>query len=202
MRKCRRELGEREEERRFTLGEERLKKLGLRVKPLTPGASIELGFTHEVAEELGFGPDEKPVVVIEVDSLSQAAEKGIQVHDIITEIDQERITSAQNFMRSISTSEGTLSAVLALAPGPRRYVRAAHDLLRDSSSKLILPTGAERCLFNWAKPRPSDRRRKRALSRSSRYAFPRTGCFCICMGDAKVIMASASKLTEPGNRPT
>ena len=56
-----------------------------------------------MAEELGFGPEEKPVVVIEVDSLSQAAEKGIQVRDIITEIDQERITSTQHFIRSIST---------------------------------------------------------------------------------------------------
>ena len=108
------ELGEREEERRLARGEERLKGLGLRVKPLTLNASIKLGFTGEVAEELGFGPEEKPVVVIEVDSLSQAAEKGIQVRDIITEINQERITSTQHFMRSISTLEKGRSALFWL----------------------------------------------------------------------------------------
>ena len=108
------ELGEREEERRLARGEERLKGLGLRVKPLTLDASIELGFTGEVAEELGFGPEEKPVVVVRVDSLSQAAEKGIQVRDIITEIDQERITSTQHFMRSISTLEKGRSALFWL----------------------------------------------------------------------------------------
>lgn len=108
------ELGEREEERRLARGEERLKELGLRVKPLTLDTSIELGFTREVAEELGFGPEEKPVVVIEVDSLSQAAKKGIQVRDIITEINQERITSTQHFMRSISTLEKGRSALFWL----------------------------------------------------------------------------------------
>ena len=108
------ELGEREEERRLARGEERLKGLGLRVKPLTLDASIKLGFTGEVAEELGFGPEEKPVVVIEVESQSQAAEKGIQVRDIITEINQERITSTQHFMRSISTLEEGRSALFWL----------------------------------------------------------------------------------------
>ena len=108
------ELGEREEERRLARGEERLKGLGLRVKPLTLDASIALGFTNEVAQELGFGPEEKPVVVIEVDSLSQAAEKGIQVRDIITEIDRERITSPQHFMRLVSTVEKGRSALFWL----------------------------------------------------------------------------------------
>ena len=108
------ELGEREEERRLARGEERLKGLGLRVKPLTLDASIELGFTGEVAEELGFGREERPVVVVKVDSLSQAAEKGIQVRDIITEIDQERITSTQHFMQSISTLEKGRSALFWL----------------------------------------------------------------------------------------
>ena len=77
-------------------------------------ASIELGFTGEVAEELGFRPKEKPVVVAQVDSLSQAAEKGIKVHDIIIEIDQERITSTHHFMRSISTLEKGRSALFWL----------------------------------------------------------------------------------------
>ena len=108
------ELGEREEERRLARGEERLKGLGLRVKPLTLNASIALGFTNEVAQELGFGPEENPVVVIEVDSLSQAAEKGIQVRDIITEIDRERITSPQHFMRLVSTVEKGRSALFWL----------------------------------------------------------------------------------------
>ncbi|MBJ67367.1 MAG: hypothetical protein CME28_05080 [Gemmatimonadetes bacterium] len=108
------ELGEREEEHRLAHGKERLRGLGLRVKPLTLDASIELGFTSEVAEELGFGPKEKPVVVAQVDSLSQAAEKGIQVRDIIIEIDQERITSTHHFMRSISTLEKGRSALFWL----------------------------------------------------------------------------------------
>ncbi len=104
-------LGEREEEQLLARGQERLKKLGLGVKPLALDAAIQLGFTGEIAEELGFGIDEKPVVITRVDSLSQAAEKGLQVSDVITEIDRERITSMPHLMHSVSTLEEGRSAL-------------------------------------------------------------------------------------------
>ncbi len=108
------ELGEREEERRLAQGEVRLQQLGLRVEPLPGDLALELGFTGDVAEELGFGLGERPVIVIDVDSLSLAADKGIRVRDVITEIDQERITSLPHFVRSVSNLEAGRSALFWL----------------------------------------------------------------------------------------
>ena len=70
--------------------------------------------TGDVAEELGFGLGERPVIVIDVDSLSLAADKGIRVRDVITEIDQERITSLPHFVRSVSNLEAGRSALFWL----------------------------------------------------------------------------------------
>ncbi len=104
-------LGEREEDRLLAQGQQRLSRLGLSVEQLPSEVAEELGFTLEIAEELGFDPGEGPVIVIEVDPSGPAADKGIQVHDVITEIDQQRITSMRQFVRSISHLEEGRSAL-------------------------------------------------------------------------------------------
>jgi serine protease Do len=104
-------LGEREEDRLLTQGRQRLSHLGLSVERLPSEVAEELGFTLEIAEELGFDPGEIPVIVTEVDPLGPAADKGIRVRDVITEIDQQRVTSMHQFVRSISNLEEGRSAL-------------------------------------------------------------------------------------------
>jgi serine protease Do len=104
-------LGEREEDLLLAQGKNRLLQLGLSVETLPTDLAAELGFTPAVAEELGFDTGEGPVVVTAVDSLSPAAHKGIKVRDVITEIDQERVTSLPQFVRVLSSLEEGRSAL-------------------------------------------------------------------------------------------
>ena len=98
-------LGEREDDRLLSEGHQRLEQLGLSVESLPAELALELGFGDELAAELGFALDEKPVVVVDVDPDGLAADKGIRVRDVITEVDQERVTSLEQFMRFISKLE-------------------------------------------------------------------------------------------------
>jgi len=59
----------------------------------------QLGFTREVAGELGYLNGEEAVAVLEIDADGPAASKGIRQFDIITEIDRERVVSAENLDR-------------------------------------------------------------------------------------------------------
>ena len=95
-------LREREEDRLLARGRERISRLGITVKTLSPEAAAEVGFTDAIAAELGFGADQQIVVVTAVEPEGAAAAKGIRIHDVITEIDQHRITSVQEFARFIS----------------------------------------------------------------------------------------------------
>jgi serine protease Do len=98
-------LEEREENQLLARGQERIFQLGITVQALTKETAREMGFTDEVAAELGFGKEEEAVVVIGVEPGGPAAAKGIQTRDIITEIDQQRITSVQQFTHFISGLE-------------------------------------------------------------------------------------------------
>ncbi len=98
-------LGEREEDRLLSQGHQRLAKLGISVETLPAELADELGFIRELAAELGFAQGEEPVVVVEVDPEGLAADKGIQVRDVITEVDQERVTSLEQFVRFVSELE-------------------------------------------------------------------------------------------------
>ncbi len=104
-------LGEREEDRLLSEGYQRLAKLGISVETLPAELAVELGFIGELAAELGFAQGEEPVVVVEVDPEGLAADKGIQVRDVITEVDQERVTSLEQFVRSVSELEEGLFAL-------------------------------------------------------------------------------------------
>ena len=103
-------LGEREEDQLLSEGHQRIEQLGLSVEPLSVGLATELGFVGELAAELGFEQGEEPVVVVGVDPEGPAADKGIQVRDVITEVDQERVTSLEQFVRFVSGLEGGQSA--------------------------------------------------------------------------------------------
>ena len=103
-------LGEREDDRLLSEGHQRLAQLGLSVESLPAELATELGFADELAAELGFAQGEEPVVVVEVDPEGLAADKGIQVRDVITEVDQERVTSLEQFVRFVSELEEGQSA--------------------------------------------------------------------------------------------
>ena len=103
-------LGEREDDQLLSEGHQRLAQLGLSVEPLPAELATELGFVGELAAELGFAQGEEPVVVVEVDPAGLAADKGIQVRDVITEVDQERVTSLEQFVLFVSKLEEGQSA--------------------------------------------------------------------------------------------
>ena len=104
-------LGEREDDRLLSEGHQRMAQLGFSVESLPAELATELGFVGELAAELGFEQGEEPVVVVEVDPEGLAADKGIQVRDVITEGDQERVTSLEQFVRFISGLEEGQSAL-------------------------------------------------------------------------------------------
>ena len=104
-------LGEREDDRLLSEGHQRLAQLGLSVESLPSDLATELGFVGELAAELGFAQGEEPVVVVEVEPEGLAANKGIQVRDVITEVDQERVTSLEQFVRFVSGLEEGQSAL-------------------------------------------------------------------------------------------
>jgi len=104
-------LGEREGDRLLSEGHQRMAQLGFSVESLPAELATELGFVGELAAELGFEQGEEPVVVVEVDPEGLAADKGIQVRDVITEVDQERVTSLEQFVRFVSGLEEGQSAL-------------------------------------------------------------------------------------------
>ena len=102
-------LGEREDDRLLSEGHQRLEQLGLSVESLPAELALELGF-GDALSELGFALDEKPVVVVDVDPDGLAADKGFRVRDVITEVDQKRVTSLEQFVRFVSELEEGQSA--------------------------------------------------------------------------------------------
>jgi len=94
-------LGEREDDQRLARGEHRLDALGITVATVGERASV-LGLSESVAEQLGLQDQRQAVVIIEVDPRGPAAAKGLNVDDIITEIDNQKIGSVDVFVRSVA----------------------------------------------------------------------------------------------------
>ncbi len=107
-------LGERQNDLLLARGQQRVSRLGLTVQDLTPTRALQLGFSADVTAELGFAEDERAVVITAVDPDSPAAAKGIAIHDVITEVDQQRITSLEEFMHFISQLDEGKSALFWL----------------------------------------------------------------------------------------
>ena len=104
-------LGEREEDQLLARGQERISQLGITVQALTKDIAQEIGFTDEIAADLGFAKEEEAIVVLDVEPGGPAAAKGIKTRDVITEVDQQRITSVQQFTHFISGLEQGKSAL-------------------------------------------------------------------------------------------
>ena len=104
-------LGEREEDQLLARGQERISQLGITVQALTKDIAQEIGFTDEIAADLGFAKEEEAIVVLDVEPGGPAAAKGIKTRDVITEVDQQRITSMQQFTHFISGLEQGKSAL-------------------------------------------------------------------------------------------
>ena len=71
----------------------------------------DLGFTDDVARQLGLEDNRHAVVVVDIDPRSSAAKRGIRVDDVITEIDRSAIESLDEFVRSVSDLEPGKSAL-------------------------------------------------------------------------------------------
>ena len=97
-------LGEQEQDRLLAEAHRRVDALGMTVQVLSHERAGQIGFTDEIAAELGFSEDEV-VVVTDVDPAGPAATKDIRVSDVITEIDDRRIDSIDSFFRSVSQLE-------------------------------------------------------------------------------------------------
>ncbi|MEW6750905.1 MAG: trypsin-like peptidase domain-containing protein [Candidatus Latescibacterota bacterium] len=107
-------LGEREEDRLLAHGQERVGQLGLTVAALDEQQAATLGFGADVAAELGFSRGEQAVVVTAVDEGSQAAQRRIEVNDVITDVDQTRVTSLAQFVGLVSRLQAGESALFWL----------------------------------------------------------------------------------------
>jgi serine protease Do len=104
-------LGEREQDRVLARGHQRVEQLGLTVAVLNTERARDLGFTDDVARQLGVEGNRHAVVVVHIDPHSPAAARGLRVDDIITEIDQSRVESLDQFVRSVSSLEAGRSAL-------------------------------------------------------------------------------------------
>lgn len=107
-------LGEREADRLVAQGQERVSRLGLTVAPLDQQQATALGFDRDIARQLGFARGERAVVVTAVDEGSQAADRRIQINDVITDVDETRVTSVAQFVQLVSRLPAGESALLWL----------------------------------------------------------------------------------------
>lgn len=107
-------LGEREEDEHLAQGHRRLIDLGLAVRQLTADEADQLGFTSQVAAQLGFAEGDRPVVISEVQAEGPAASRGMVALDVITEVDQQRVTSQEEFIRLVAGLEPGKSALFWL----------------------------------------------------------------------------------------
>jgi serine protease Do len=107
-------LGEREEDRLLVRGQRRIELLGLTVGSIDNARAQRLGFTDEIARELRLEEVRRAVVITAVEPDSPAAELGLQVDDVITEIDQTTVLSVDQFVRDLANLEDGTSALFWL----------------------------------------------------------------------------------------
>lgn len=107
-------LGEREEDQHLAQGHHRLIDLGLAVRELSAEETDQLGFTSQVAAQLGFAEGDRPVVISEVQPEGPAASRGLAVLDVITAVDQQQVTSQEEFVRLVAGLEPGKSALFWL----------------------------------------------------------------------------------------
>ena len=107
-------LGEREEDELLAAGEKVLAALSLEVQALTARRAAKLGFTSEVAGDLGYREGEYAVVVKAVHPDGAAATKGIRVDDVITQVDDGLVVSREGFVRQLAQLDRGKSTLIWL----------------------------------------------------------------------------------------
>jgi serine protease Do len=100
--------------------------------PLNPSDSVQVlglslaNLNPDLRERFSLGDDAAGVVVTNVDTASQAAEKGVRAGDVIVEVAQEAVASADDFQTKIDKlkRDGRPSALLLVAnpAGDLRFV--------------------------------------------------------------------------------
>lgn len=104
-------LGERHNAAVLAEGERFVGALGLTVAMLDATQAQELGFTARIAGRLGL-PDGNAVVVTKVDPASAAAQLGLRIDDVITEIDRTPVPTPDAFVRSVARLQSGTSALV------------------------------------------------------------------------------------------
>ncbi len=118
-------LGELEQDRALARGHRRVEQLGLTVTGLEASRADRLGFSDDLAQQLGLEDRRRAVVVVDVDPEGPAASRGLRLDDVITEIDQTKVESLDQFMQSMSQLETGKSALFWFwRPGGGIDVRA------------------------------------------------------------------------------
>ena len=86
------------------------------------GISVE-GLTSANAKQFGFEKEDQGVVVREVEDSSQAAEAGLRVGDLITEVNREKVASVQEFNDALKQAKDKSSVLMLIkAKGASRFV--------------------------------------------------------------------------------
>jgi serine protease Do len=86
---------EQEKQQRLAAGDEADRKFGLQVQDLTPS----------IAEQFGLDPDEKGVLVTDVEVNSAAYKAGIRVGDVITRVGKKEVKSKRDFKNLMKTAK-------------------------------------------------------------------------------------------------
>ena len=107
-------LGEREENRLLARGRRRAELLGLRLGSMEGGLARRLGFTPEVARELRLPEQAGAVVITGVEPGSPAARLGLEVDDVITEVDRTAVVSLDQLVRDLAGMKAGESALFWL----------------------------------------------------------------------------------------
>ncbi len=97
-------LGKRELEtkRLASIGTNRLDALGLSVQGLCPASAAELGFDLALASQLGFDPGQAPVLIVGIESGSEAERRRLRLGDVITDVDETRIVSEHVLIQALA----------------------------------------------------------------------------------------------------
>ena len=105
-------LGEREESLLLARGRLLARRLGLTLGSMAGDQALRLGFTREEARRLKLPESAGVVVITGVEPGSPAARLGLEVDDVITEIDRTAVVSLDQFVRHLARLKAGKSALL------------------------------------------------------------------------------------------
>lgn len=80
-----------------------------------------MDLTREIARQLGYGKDEKGVVVIRVEPGCPADEAGIRKGDVIKELDRKKVDNKENFYSIASNIKKNETVLLFVTRGDKKF---------------------------------------------------------------------------------